>query len=50
VAGYKNATEFERFQRGAPRKTKSAVETFNRVLNMKPEDFIGLLDKRVAAK
>jgi hypothetical protein len=50
VAGYTNATEFERFQRGDNRTTQSAAAAFNRVLNMKPEDFIGLLDKKSASK
>ncbi len=50
VAGYTNATEFERFQRGDTRTTQSAAAAFNRVLNMKPENFIGLLDKKSASK
>ncbi len=50
VAGYTNATEFERFQRGDTRTTQSAAAAFNRVLSMKPENFIGLLDKKSAAK
>ena len=50
VAGYTNATEFERFQRDDNRTTQSAAAAFNRVLNMKPEDFIGLLDKKSASK
>lgn len=40
VAGYTNATEFERFQRGDARTTQSAKDNFTRVLNMKPEEFI----------
>ena len=40
VAGYTNATEFERFQRRDPRATPSAANNFNRVLKMKPDDFI----------
>jgi hypothetical protein len=46
VAGYKDATEFERFQRGDDRTTKSAITAFTRVLNMKPADFILVLDKK----
>lgn len=50
VAGYADATEFERFQRGDTRTTRSAAAAFNRVLNTKPEDFIRLLDKKPATK
>ncbi len=50
VAGYTNATEFERFQRGDTRTTQSAAAAFKRVLGMSPEAFIGLLDKKSAAK
>ena len=46
VAGYKDATEFERFQRGDNRSTQSAIAVFTRVLNMKPADFIKVLDKK----
>jgi hypothetical protein len=46
AAGYSNATEFERFQRNAMRTTSSALDNFSRVLNMKPEDFLRLLDKK----
>jgi len=49
VAGYTNATEFERFQRGDTRN-QSAAAAFKRVLNMKPENFIGSLDKKSASK
>jgi hypothetical protein len=45
-AGYQDATEFERFQRGDERTTKSAIANFNRVLNTKPEDFIRALQKK----
>ncbi|MGP8242905.1 MAG: hypothetical protein ACLQVN_00125 [Bryobacteraceae bacterium] len=48
VAGYKDRTEFERFQRGDTRTTKSATASFNRVLNMKPEDFIRALEKKIS--
>ncbi len=50
VVGYTNATEFERFQRGDNRTTQSAAAAFNRVLNMKPADFIELLGKKSASK
>lgn len=40
VAGYSEATEFERFQRNDPHTTRSAVENIDRVLSMKPGDFI----------
>jgi hypothetical protein len=50
VAGYRNATEFERFQRGDIRTTKSAAAAFKRVLGMMPEAFIGLLDKKPTTK
>lgn len=46
VAGYKDATEFERFQRGSARTTASAVSNFNRILKMKPDDFLRLLQKQ----
>lgn len=46
VAGYKDRTEFERFQRGDTRTTQSATANFNRVLNVKPEDFIRDLEKK----
>jgi hypothetical protein len=46
VAGYTDATEFERFQRDDLRGNKSAASAFNRVLSMKPEEFIKLLKVR----
>jgi len=45
VAGYSNATEFERWQRDDERATESAVHNFTRVLNMTPEKFIDDLKK-----
>ena len=48
VAGYKVATEFQRFQRNDLRTTVSATIAFNRVLSMKPEDFIRSLEKKPA--
>lgn len=46
VAGYKNSTDFERFQRADRRTTETAAANFARVLRMKPEDFIRALQKR----
>jgi len=46
VAGYKNRTEFERFQRGDVRTTRSATANFKRVLGMAPEDFVRSLDRQ----
>jgi hypothetical protein len=46
VAGYKDRTEFQRFQSGSPRTTQSATLSFNRVLKMKPEDFIQTLNDK----
>ena len=46
AAGYKDATEFERYQREDSRTTKSAATTFNRILNMNPENFSRLLEKK----
>ena len=48
VAGYTNATEFERFQRNDPRTTKSAAKAFNRVLRNTPEEFVRSLRKKQA--
>jgi hypothetical protein len=50
AAGYKDATEFERFQRSDPRTTRSAAAAFNRVLALQPTSFIELLDKKSIAK
>ena len=49
VAGYTHPTEFERFQRGDIRN-QSAAAAFNRVLSMKPEGFIELLNKKPTKK
>ena len=48
VAGYKDPTEFERFQRDNPRTTKSATIAFNRILRMTPANFVEMLDKKSA--
>jgi hypothetical protein len=45
VAGYKDATEFQRWQRADKRTTESADRNFTRVLNMTPEKFIDALRK-----
>ena len=45
VAGYREATEFERYQRGSSRTGVSAADNFERVLNMQPEDFLKTLEK-----
>jgi len=50
VAGYGDPTEFERFQRGDARATRSAAAAFNRVLNMESMVFIQLLEKKSAPK
>jgi len=50
AAGYRDATEFERFQRGDQRTTQSAAKAFNRLLSQDPESFIELLDKKPRAK
>ncbi len=50
VAGYKDATEFQRFQRGDPRTTRSATGNFNRVLLMSPEAFMQALEKKKPLK
>jgi hypothetical protein len=46
VAGYNDATEFQRFQRGDTRTTSTALANFDRVLNMSPEQFIQALEKK----
>ena len=50
VAGYRNPTEFQRFQRGDARATQSATTAFNRILRMSPDEFIRLLDRNSPAK
>lgn len=46
VAGYDDSTEFERFQRQDVRATASAKANFNRVLDMNPEEFMRVLEKK----
>jgi hypothetical protein len=50
VAGYKTATELERFQRGDTRVGRTAAMNIRRVLNMEPENFFRLLDKKSTSK
>jgi hypothetical protein len=50
VAGYKERTEFERFQREDSRLTDSARNNFTRTLNMLPEAFIAILKKIESTK
>jgi hypothetical protein len=42
AAGYKDATEFERFQCGDDRN-RAAVSAFRRILGLEPQDFLKLL-------
>jgi len=46
VAGYNDATEFQRFQREDDRVTSGSAVKFNRVLKMSPEVFMEALAKR----
>jgi hypothetical protein len=50
VAGYKDNTEFERYQRGDPRTTAAARKNFDRVLKMTPNEFIACLEKKQVQK
>jgi hypothetical protein len=50
AAGYLDATEFQRFQRHDKRTTRSSVSNFSRVLNMEPEAFLKVLDRKQEAK
>jgi len=45
AAGYKDRTEFERFQRGDSRN-RSACSNFNRILNLNPDDFRSLMGRK----
>src|SRR5580658_1210458 len=49
VAGYKHATEFERFQRGDKRCTASALRAFNRTLSLSPNEFVAMLDRKTTS-
>ncbi len=50
VAGYGNATDFERFQRCDSRVTSGAETKFTHVLEMLSQDFIKLLEKKLLEK
>jgi hypothetical protein len=45
LAGYEDATEFERFQREDPRATAGSRQQFDRVLTLRPEEFVQKLRK-----
>lgn len=45
AAGYKDPTEFERFQRGSDRN-RAAIATFNRILCMEPGAFSRILKQK----
>ena len=45
VAGYKNRTEFERYQRDAKPQNVKAVRTFEAILSLSPKDFLLRLEK-----
>jgi hypothetical protein len=46
AAGYRDATDFERFQRNDKRASKTAIASFSRILTMEPNGFMALLSKR----
>jgi hypothetical protein len=46
VAGYEDATTFQRYKRYDPRTTATAVRNFENVLAMKPEEFKAALEKK----
>ncbi len=50
VVGYKQRSEFERWQSNSPKATRKAAKTFARVLSMQPRDFVDLLRKRQVLK
>jgi hypothetical protein len=45
AAGYSDATEFERFQRGDERTTNASETNFTRILDMNPETFLAVMKK-----
>jgi hypothetical protein len=45
AAGYKDVTEFQRYQRASLRSTKTAARNFNRVLRMTPDEFQSALTR-----
>ena len=48
AAGYGDPTEFQKWQRN-DLSNATAFRTFERILSMQPEDFLTLLDKKLAA-
>lgn len=46
IAGYINASEFERYQRCDKRATKTAIRAFDEVLALTPEEFLNRLKTR----
>jgi len=46
VAGYKDRTEFQRWQRGQCEPGSSPNQNFHRVLEMRPFDFVGQVEKK----
>ncbi|MBZ5577379.1 MAG: hypothetical protein LAP40_12535 [Acidobacteriia bacterium] len=50
VAGYKDRTEFERYQRKSTRTTASATKNLGRVLSLSPEAFLLELEKKKRRK
>jgi hypothetical protein len=45
AAGYRNRTEFERWQASHPKATPTANQNFRRLLSMAPTEFIAILTK-----
>ena len=50
TAGYREATDFERFQRNDRRASKASTATFSRILQMEPAAFVTLLQKQRGKK
>lgn len=48
VAGYDEGTSLQRYQRYDPRTTGTSVRKFERVLDMRPEEFMAELEKKRA--
>jgi hypothetical protein len=46
AVGYREATEFERFQKNAQPPNDSATERFSKLLNLSPEDFVKRIKTR----
>jgi hypothetical protein len=45
AGGYRDRTEFERWQSRHPKATRTATQNFVRLLSMSPQEFINLLEK-----